>query len=130
MGTDESDNVGKNNKESTMLRRGELEVRIREGEFARMDSYSLFIMERGRDEEIVSVGKLTMEAYIPGTVLPTYDVPSISRRNIQKLFNDLWLAGFRPTDGTGNSGHIGALNRHLEDMRVIVANKLGVEFKK
>ena len=38
----------------------------------------------------------------------------------QSLFNDLWFAGYRPKDGTGNSGHIQAMAYHLEDMRKLV----------
>ena len=38
----------------------------------------------------------------------------------QELFNRLWALGYRPADGTGNSGHIAALQNHLEDMRRLV----------
>lgn len=42
---------------------------------------------------------------------------------VQELFNDLWHMGFRPKDGTGNSGHVEALKYHLEDMRKLVFNQ-------
>lgn len=38
----------------------------------------------------------------------------------QELFNGLWQLGYRPKDGTGNSGHVAAIERHLEDMRTLV----------
>lgn len=38
----------------------------------------------------------------------------------QLLFNHLWRCGFRPKDGTGNSGHVEAMRYHLEDMRKLV----------
>lgn len=44
----------------------------------------------------------------------------LSHQQSQALFNSLWQIGFRPTDGTGNSGHVEALRNHLEDMRRIV----------
>lgn len=45
---------------------------------------------------------------------------SIGNDMAQHLFNQLWRAGFRPKDGTGNSGHIEAMKYHLEDMRKLV----------
>lgn len=54
----------------------------------------------------------------------------ISSRNtevLQNLFNDLWREGFRPADGTGNAGHLEAIQGHLDDMRKIAFRKLGIE---
>lgn len=50
-------------------------------------------------------------------VTPTFSLPD---DQVQELFNQLWSLGFRPKDGTGNSGHIEALNHHLQDMRKLV----------
>lgn len=41
----------------------------------------------------------------------------LSEATCQNLFDQLWRDGFRPKDGTGNSGHVEALKYHLEDMR-------------
>lgn len=46
----------------------------------------------------------------------------LSRNSMQGLFNELWKSGFRPKDGTGNSGHVEALKYHLEDMRKLIFN--------
>lgn len=45
---------------------------------------------------------------------------SLTAMTMQSLFNQLWMSGFRPKDGTGNGGHIEALKYHLEDMRKLV----------
>lgn len=45
----------------------------------------------------------------------------------QKLMDDLWDAGFRPSEGTGSAGCLAATQKHLTDMRKIVSNKLKVE---
>lgn len=45
---------------------------------------------------------------------------SMSHENCQDLFNELWRLGFKPTDGTGNAGHLDAIKYHLEDMRELV----------
>lgn len=47
---------------------------------------------------------------------------------LQSLMDELWREGIRPKD-IGTAGHLSATQSHLADMRVIVANKLGVELK-
>jgi hypothetical protein len=39
----------------------------------------------------------------------------------------LWAAGVRPSDGEGSVGRVGALERHLADMRAISFAKINVE---
>lgn len=41
--------------------------------------------------------------------------------------DELWAAGLRPSDGTGNAGQLGATERHLADMRAIVAHEMGAK---
>ena len=38
----------------------------------------------------------------------------------QLLMDDLWNAGYRPSEGTGSAGSLKATERHLEDMRKLV----------
>jgi hypothetical protein len=45
----------------------------------------------------------------------------------QKLMDSLWDCGLRPSQGKGSAGAMDATQKHLEDMRKIVANKLKVE---
>lgn len=45
---------------------------------------------------------------------------TLSKESVQGLFDQLWSQGYRPKDGTGNSGHIAAVQYHLEDMRKLV----------
>lgn len=42
----------------------------------------------------------------------------------QTLMDDLWVAGFRPTEGTGSAGQLAATQRHLEDMRSLIFNRV------
>jgi hypothetical protein len=109
---------------------GKFEVRIREVDFC-LDRFDLYVMERSSNENVISIGKIIMEEYEPGTIVETRPSleSTLDHDSLQVLFNDLWRLGFRPKDGTGNSGHLEAINRHLNDMRAIVANKLGVELK-
>lgn len=48
----------------------------------------------------------------------------------QNLMDELWTIGLRPTEGTGSAGSLAATQKHLDDMRSIVSNQLGVELKK
>lgn len=38
----------------------------------------------------------------------------------QKLMDDLWDAGVRPTEGAGSAGAMAATQRHLDDLRALV----------
>lgn len=45
----------------------------------------------------------------------------------QVLIDSLWDCGLRPSQGKGSAGAMDATQKHLEDMRKIVASKLTVE---
>jgi hypothetical protein len=45
----------------------------------------------------------------------------------QELMDDLFRCGIRPSSGKGSSGQLAATEKHLSDMRKIVARKLGME---
>ena len=51
----------------------------------------------------------------------------LSEEAAQRLMDQLWIAGVRPSDGEGNIGQIGAVKAHLEDMRKIAFKKLGMK---
>ena len=42
----------------------------------------------------------------------------------QQLMDELWLAGLRPTEGTGSAGSLAATERHPADMREIAIGVL------
>ena len=44
----------------------------------------------------------------------------IHNAEAQTLMDDLWEAGFRPTEGAGSAGSLLATQKHLEDMRKLV----------
>lgn len=47
----------------------------------------------------------------------------------QKLMDELWDCGLRPSEGSGSAGALAATQRHLEDMRTIALSaveKFGV----
>lgn len=52
---------------------------------------------------------------------------SLEPQAAQKLIDDLWDCGLRPSEGTGSAGQLAAVQKHLEDFRTIVFKKLGIE---
>lgn len=41
----------------------------------------------------------------------------------QKLMDELWRCGLRPTEGTGSAGALAAVERHLKDLQRLVFEK-------
>lgn len=54
---------------------------------------------------------------------------TMSKEDGQAFIDELWSAGFRPTEGSGSAGSLVATQAHLKDMRAIVGKQLGVELK-
>jgi len=52
---------------------------------------------------------------------------SLSQEDAQVLMDSLWECGLRPVQGAGSAGQLDAVKYHLEDMRKIVNNKLGLK---
>ncbi len=70
------------------------------------------------EKRIMNKARLVLTASENDTSMePTF---SLDDAGTQRLFDQLWDMGFRPADGTGNSGHIAALKYHLEDLRKLV----------
>jgi len=42
----------------------------------------------------------------------------------QKLMDELWQCGLRPTEGTGSAGSLAATERHLKDMQSVAMGLL------
>ena len=51
---------------------------------------------------------------------------TLTPHNTQKLMDDLWQSGFRPSEGTGSAGSLAATEKHLKDMRDIVFHELNI----
>lgn len=58
---------------------------------------------------------------------PAFNIPVEAA---QLLMDDLWMAGIRPTEGSGSAGSLAATQRHLEDMRTIAFEKLKIPERK
>jgi hypothetical protein len=45
---------------------------------------------------------------------------SLTPEQAQRLMDELWHVGLRPTEGTGSAGQLAAVQKHLDDMRALV----------
>lgn len=57
----------------------------------------------------------------PGLTTPTF--ATLTANACQKLIDDLWAAGFRPTEEPSGEG----IKNHLKDMRTLVSKLMEVE---
>ena len=57
---------------------------------------------------------------------PAEPTLTISIDAAQRLLDNLWDCGLRPTQGKGSAGQLAAVERHLHDMRIIALDKLGI----
>ena len=91
------------------------------------DTFSIhysFMTKRGEVCVALPVSyKVLEDPDVPVERIPMMTVPASAA---QQLMDDLWLAGFRPTEGTGSAGAYAAVQKHLEDMRHIAFSKLSV----
>ena len=49
---------------------------------------------------------------------------SLQIEDAQRLIDELWSAGLRPSEGTGSAGSLAATERHLKDMQAIAMGLL------
>ena len=68
---------------------------------------------------------LTLQRAEPNMCVQPFS--QIGMQSAQKLMDELWQCGLRPSEGTGSAGSLAATQRHLEDMRKIAFGKLGID---
>jgi hypothetical protein len=71
---------------------------------------------RFETEEILPAGRILCAA-------------RLSEAEAQLLMDSLWEAGIRPAAGAGSVGQLGAVERHLSDMRAIAFGQLQLPSK-
>lgn len=69
---------------------------------------------------------IEFQTYEDGTVIePTFHLGG--SREIQRLVDDLWQLGYRPTDFRDVNAQISGMDRHLSDMRKIAGKFLELD---
>lgn len=54
----------------------------------------------------------------------------LNMTHAQRLMDDLWACGLRPSEGTGSAGALAATQGHLTDLRKVLFHQLGIENEK
>ena len=87
----------------------------------RFDNIAIFVDEV-RGDKLFVAGPLVMKErkpfesdYGPG---PTVQ---LSKHAAQKLIDDLWDCGLRPSEGSGSAGQLAAVQNHLADLRKLLS---------
>ena len=87
--------------------------------------YELHMGTRRFDRRYIARGPLEMVESEPGRY--TEPLLRMDIEDAQRLMDALWNSGIRPGNGEGSVGQIGAIQKHLDDMRAIVSKELGVQ---
>lgn len=98
------------------------QVHVERTSFGR--SVDIHIAQFAPNGDLVAVAiPIELEKVDDGWLASRTDPPAISMQPelAQRLADELWQAGFRPTQGQQSEGQIAAVNSHLQDMRHMVA---------
>jgi len=105
----------------------ELKIHAAKGHF-RSGSINLFLDQVQGDKcytakpaELVEIEPYAIDANGPGPLV------TLTPTMAQKLIDDLWDCGVRPSEGSGSAGQMAAVQKHLADMRQIAFAKSKIE---
>lgn len=80
-----------------------------------------------RDIGVVARHPIRCELTVHGDEsIPQSPTLCLNEITAQRLMDQLWHCGLRPTEGSGSSGSLAATQRHLEDMRTIAFSQLDI----
>lgn len=92
-----------------------------------MNSIALRIGLKGQVAGTFAVAlPITWQAVPHGEAAPEEPLLRLQRDDAQRLMDELWNVGLRPSEGSGSAGQLAAVQNHLEDMRTIAMSQLGI----
>lgn len=101
-----------------------LDIICRRRDFLR--SIEVLFAVKSFDGELLHVGQplvfTTQERALISE--PTF---SLQPEDAQKLMDELWNCGIRPTEGSGSAGAFAAVENHRDDLRKLLFHTLGVK---
>ena len=86
------------------------------------DSFDLYARLKHERGQSVIAKPIELELHEAEWGTRRAPVLQIDTDAMQILFQSLWDAGLRPSNGEGNGGHIDSIKYHLEDMRKLAFN--------
>lgn len=82
--------------------------------------FYMFEDDNGRNEAINAVTDLLFDPIPEGVRVPP--AFTLSKTSAQRMMDELWNCGLRPSEGSGSAGQLASVQYHLEDMRKLVFN--------
>ncbi len=106
----------------------ELHVRARRGDIC-LGNYDDIEISAFQSEgrTYYSAEKLKFKQKEAGTLIEPF--VSLDTSTAQKLIDDLWDCGLRPSEGSGSAGSLSATQKHLRDMKEIAFHVLKINMK-
>jgi hypothetical protein len=105
----------------TCFLRREQEIHARYAPWSQ--AVELFLFDRSGDQR----RPIQFQATVISESISSEPSISLSEITAQRLMDQLWNCGFRPTEGTGSAGALAATQQHLADLRKIVFKELDIE---
>ena len=105
-----------------MIKQGK-EIRANAVEW-RMGGVGIWLIDHDSEGRRTVAKPIEFEPFVEGSLLEP--ALHLSPERAQLLIDDLWAAGFRPTQGRQSDGVTAAQASHLADMRAIVASRLKI----
>lgn len=93
----------------------------------RPDRIAFHLIHFNEDGERCYVHGFTETPLVRGEAGPEQPSFTLGREDAQRVMDDLWAAGLRPTQGQQSEGLTAGQARHLEDMRAIAFAKLDID---
>lgn len=96
-----------------------LQCRAARNDF-RSDGITIVFLEYKPDGRRFVAKPLVMEEVADHMLVPYESRRNLGATEAQKLIDDLWDCGIRPSEGQGSAGQLASIQEHLKDMRKLV----------
>lgn len=87
-------------------------------------SIGVHLAVRHEDNTLSIARAVTLERHEEGTVLPEEPLFSLDDTEAQRLMDELWHLGVRPTEGHGSTGQLAATEKHLDHVSHLLGQTL------
>jgi hypothetical protein len=102
-----------------------LQVRARRGDMSLgPDTIKVYCFQKNRDRRCAAQRLELVEVPQSVFIEPFLTLETCAA---QKLMDDLWDCGLRPSEGTGSAGAMAAAQKHLQDMKTIAYHVLKIK---
>lgn len=86
------------------------------------DAIKIAAFEEAQKGHMMCAERLTMRPVTEGELVEP--IIRLGHSEAQRLMDELWGCGLRPSEGSGSAGSLAATERHLKDMQTIAMGLL------